>query len=838
MKSTIPKKTPASKRKCALPAVAEAVTKVSRTHKPDDMELEEWQRLLRKQYGEQQEFKLENRGEHPVFSDFYLTNPATGKTYKLAIRGDQPGDNFCTCPDFSINTLGTCKHIEFTLASLKKRRGGARQFANGFHPPYSEVYLSYGLKREIRFRPGSEAPAGLLTFAQRYFDEDGILKERHLLDLHIFLNALSRWKEHQVRCYDDVLAFIAEHQDAAHRTALVDELFMEGIESPLFDTLLKTQLYPYQRQGALFALRAGRCLIGDDMGLGKTIQAIAAAELMGRFYKIEKVLVITPTSLKYQWKSEIERFTDRTAEVIEGLTPQRKMLYGSGAFFKLANYELVHRDLDLIRAWGPDLIILDEAQRIKNWKTRTAQTVKSLESTFAIVLTGTPLENRIEELHSLMEFVDRRHLGPLYRFVHNHRVTDAHGKVIGYRDLEKVRNSLKSAMLRRKKSEVLKQLPGRVDKNFFVPMSKEQMDIHQDFAELVMKMVAKWRRYRFLCEADQRRLQMALASMRMVSDNTWLIDKKTLNGPKLAELEIILQELFQEGKEKAVVFSQWQIMTNLVAQLLEANKIGFVHLNGSVPSKERKGLMTSFRDDPDCRVFLSTDAGGVGLNLQSGSVLINLDIPWNPAVLEQRIGRIHRMGQKKPVRIINFVSRNSIEERILGLLSFKKSLFNGVLDDDGSDVVMLGQSQMEQFMTSVEEATTGLEKADYQIDVEEKEEEQAACVDEAGYALNDQEEQEKPEAVVDTGQKALNDLLEGGARFLMGLSQALAPQKTTSEKGSDGKPEQPLESIVQRFVGKDEATGKPCLKIPIPEPEVVNSIVSGLQQLFKSFSNR
>jgi superfamily II DNA/RNA helicase len=280
------------------------------------------------------------------------------------------------------------------------------------------------------------------------------------------------------------------------------------------------------------------------------------------------------------------------------------------------------------------------------------------------------------------------------------------------------------------------------------------------------------------------------------------------------------------------------MMTNLVAQLLEANKIGFVHLNGSVPSKERKGLMTSFRDDPDCRVFLSTDAGGVGLNLQSGSVLINLDIPWNPAVLEQRIGRIHRMGQKKPVRIINFISRNSIEERILGLLSFKKSLFAGVLDDDGSDVVMMGQSQMEQFMTSVEEATTDLEKAGYQVETEEPEEEQASAVDEAEDVLNDQDEHEKPEVVVDTGQKALNDLLEGGARFLMGLSQALAPQKSATGKGSDGKPEQPLESIVQRFVGKDEATGKPCLKIPIPEPEVVNSIVSGLQQLFKSFSNR
>ena len=147
-------------KKSKLPAVAEAVTRVARTHKPEDMELEEWQRLLRKQFGERQEFKLVNVGSHPVFSDFHLTNPESGKTYRLAIRGDQAGDNYCSCPDFSINTLGTCKHVEFTLATLKKKRGGVRQFESGYRPGYSEVYLSYGLKREVRFRPGANAPSG------------------------------------------------------------------------------------------------------------------------------------------------------------------------------------------------------------------------------------------------------------------------------------------------------------------------------------------------------------------------------------------------------------------------------------------------------------------------------------------------------------------------------------------------------------------------------------------------------------------------------------------------------------------------------------------------------
>jgi len=121
--------------------------KVPRTHKPEELGLEEWQRILRKQYGVEQKFKLENTGDHPIFSEFLLTNTGSGKTYKIAIRGDAPGDNYCSCPDYSINNLGTCKHIEFTLSRLMKRRGAKKAFREGFVQPYSEVYLSYGLKR-------------------------------------------------------------------------------------------------------------------------------------------------------------------------------------------------------------------------------------------------------------------------------------------------------------------------------------------------------------------------------------------------------------------------------------------------------------------------------------------------------------------------------------------------------------------------------------------------------------------------------------------------------------------------------------------------------------------
>ena len=833
---SLPAATKRRTRSAAKDPATPPLPKITRNHKPEGMELEEWQRLLRREFGIQQNFILTNTGDHPVFSDFSLTNPQTGKSYRIAIRGDSPGANFCSCPDYRINNLGTCKHVEFTLEKLKKHEGAEKLFTQGYEPPFSEIYLSYGPRREVRFRRGATPPAALISRVRRFFTTDGVLKESRLLEFPSFLDGV-RLNGHELRQYDDVMAFIAEHQDAAHRRELAASRLPEGIESPLFASLLKTDLFPYQREGALFALTAGRCLLGDDMGLGKTIQALAAAELMARLYGIGKVLIISPTSLKHQWKSEIEKFTDRTAEVIEGLNFQRAPLYKTDTFFKLLNYELVHRDLEQIKEWAPDLIILDEAQRIKNWQTRTAMTVKQLRSTFAIVLTGTPLENRIEELHSLMEFVDCNHLGPLYRFVHNHRVVDGGGKVIGYRNLESVRKSLKGVMLRRKKSEVLKQLPARLDKNLYVPLTPEQAAIHEENREVVAKLVSKWRHNRFLCEADQKRLQAALARMRMAADNTYLVDHETVFGPKLDELATILDEQVLQGGEKVVVFSQWLRMNELVEGVLNRLGIGFVHLNGGIPSKNRKGLMTRFREDPDCKVFLSTDAGGVGLNLQSGSVVVNLDIPWNPAILEQRIARVHRMGQMKGVRVINMVSIGSIEERILDLLRFKKSLFAGVLDDDGADTVMVGESQLESFINSVEEMTDPLTPPDYSATIREQEE----AEEDESTEIVAEERETTDEAVApelapsrtagSLQPDSLSSLIAGGAKFLMSLSEALAQP----EPGKPSSPEEMGQRMVKALgtvVVRDEATGKSCLKIPLPEPEVIQGLFSGLGQLF------
>ena len=680
--------------------------RISHLRKPEEMGLEQWQIALRRQLAQEQNFRLKNIGDEPVFSEFRVTNPRTGGEYRVAIRGEGLGDNYCSCPDFAVNTLGTCKHIEFTLARLRTRSGGKKTLPAGFAPVYSEVYLRYGARRQVVFHAGGGCPAALGKLAGRYFGADGMLTADGYGRFEVFLREAGRF-DHDLRCYDDAMAFVAQVRDQALLRRRIDEAFAGGIRSAGFKKLLKVDLYPYQRKGALFAASAGRSLIADDMGLGKTIQAIAAVEILARTMGLERVLIVCPTSLKHQWKQEIERFSERSAEVVEGMLGRRKALYGTDSFYKIVNYEVIGRDMEAIGRWGPEMVILDEAQRIKNWKTRRAQSVKKLDSRYALVLTGTPLENRLEELHSIVEFVDRFHLGPLFRFLAEHQHVDETGRVVGYHNLGRISQSLEPILIRRTKKEVLSELPPRMEKNFFVPMTPQQQSHHEENREIVAKVVAKWRRYGFLSETDQRRLMIALQNMRMSCNSTYLLDRKTDFGTKADELLQLLAEVFEQPDAKTVVFSQWLGTHEILLDRLKGAKLNHVLFHGGVPGPKRKGLVTQFKEDPGCRVFLSTDAGGVGLNLQQATTVVNMDLPWNPAVLEQRIGRIHRLGQTRPVRVVNFVAQGTIEHGMLSVLSFKKSLFTGVLDG-GKDEVFLGGTRLQRFMESVDTATQAI----------------------------------------------------------------------------------------------------------------------------------
>ncbi len=593
----------------------------------------------------------------------YRVKSSSGKTYRVAMRGPSLFENFCSCPDFAVNTLGTCKHIEALLLELRQqyRKGFARL---RYERTRASLSLHYGETLGVRLLLPSEATAPLLEIASQYFDHDGLLQREYFRHFDQVLEKLRKLEDNAV-VYSDALEFIDRENELAEgldaeRRALGQ---LEKGKLPL-DNLLKVPLYAYQMRGALFAACRGRVVLADDMGLGKTIQAIAAAEMLRRRRGIERVLVVAPASVKYQWKTEIEKFCDLTAQVIDGPMRHRKTLYAKPCFFNLTSYELVLKDIEDMHDLRPDLIILDEAQRIRNWTTATARTIKQLKSRYAFVLTGTPLENKLEEFYSVVEFVDGRRLGPAFRFLKEHRSEDENGKLIGYRGLDRIHQQLEPILLRRTRKEVLTQLPARTDQVFYVRMTPEQAGPYYEQSDLLAAIMRKWQRQRWLSEIDLRRITCLIQNMRMLCNSTFLYDKQTNVSPKLEEFREIIRELAIEEKRKVVVFSEYERMTRLAGEELDKMKIGWVSLHGGVPGPKRGALMERFRNDPKCKVFLSTDAGGVGLNLQAASAVINFEPPWNPARLEQRIGRVHRLGQTHPVQVVHLLTKDSIELRV------------------------------------------------------------------------------------------------------------------------------------------------------------------------------
>ena len=801
-----------------------------------ELNLEEWQFALRKKYAEKNPFGIEKIGRGGVFSEYIVRNPDRKSAYTVAVRSSDNTRNFCDCFDFKTNRLGTCKHIEAVLNHLRSKPRTAALLGQKYEPEYSSVFLDYRGERKIRLRIGTEKSEAFANFRNKYFSGNGenVLLPEKFSEFNIIRNEAMEISS-GFRCYPDALDFILDYRDRQDREERIGNKYGSNDNTSL-NSLLRAKLYPFQQEGIRFAGSAGRCLLADDMGLGKTIQGLGVAELLKKEYGIGKVLIICPTSLKYQWKSEIEKFTGSSVRVIEGLPHKRYEQYRGDEFYKIVSYHMASNDVMEISSGFPDFIILDEAQRIKNFLTKTARNIKRIPSTYAIVLTGTPLENKLEELYSVTQFLDPFILGPYHEFLARHQVKSESGKITGYRDLNAIGEKLSGMMLRRKKSEVLLQLPGRMDKMLLVSMTEKQLEFHEEFKSIVATLVHKWRRLGFLPEKDRLRLMINLNMMRMVCDSTFILDQESRHDTKIDELMNILQEIFSEGDEKVVVFSQWERMTRIVAGELDELGVGYEYLHGGVPGVKRKALLDNFNNDPDKRVFLSTDAGGTGLNLQSASYMVNLDIPWNPAVLEQRIGRIHRIGQKKKVSVINMVSAGTIEHRMTEVLKFKSSLAEGVLDK-GEDVIFMGESKFNKLMNTVEGIMPDTTAVPADETVEEKHlvvEDDNILEKESSQELTEPStlfEEEKDRVPVFAGEtsketQVITDpqvLIKNGLNFFTGLTKILGNPEATRK-------------LVSTIVARDEKDGKTYLKLPVESEKAVENVLGLIGNLMKNLN--
>lgn len=839
---------------------------ISHIVKPEKMSLEEWQVKLRQQVSKTERFVIDSVDEELCPGEYIVSNPEKHNEYKVVYRGANSEWNYCSCMDFKTSRLGTCKHIE----AVKKWFGGKR----GVHvhreiPPYTSVYLSYRGERCVKIRIGSDNKEAYEHLAKDYFDENHVLKEAAYAHIGSFLKQ-ARQISDTFRCYKDAIDFIVDIREKATRKKIVDTY-----DDQKLDELLKVTLYPYQKEGIRFAAKAGKAIIADEMGLGKTIQAIGTAELLRKEGLVGSVLILCPTSLKYQWRSEIKKFTDADVYVIEGSHLKRKESYNRPEPYKIISYNSAANDIKILGGLQTDMLIMDEVQRLKNWNTQISRAARKIESDYSVILSGTPLENKLDELYSIVEFVDNFRLAPYYLFKEKHIIQDETGKVLGYQNLNDIGKQLGDILIRRRKKDVKLQMPKRMDKNLFVPMTKEQMGMHQEWQNSVRMLVLKWRKMHFLSDKDRKRLLLFLSQMRMVCDSSYILDQKTRYDTKVDECVNIISDIISEEGEKVVVFSQWERMTRLVAKELEKNGIGFEYLHGGVPSEKRKNLVDNFMNEPSSRVFLSTDAGSTGLNLQAAATIINIDLPWNPAVLEQRIGRIYRLGQQNNIQVINLVAPHSIEEGMLGKLRFKTSMFEGVLDD-GEDTVFISDDKFTKMMetvsgiveevdenTSSADADTAEDSVASTVSIEKEEKPKAASNEQKKEAMNDNvasskdissdaTESEVTKSTVDTGELDSStetktsegkdghtksnahqtqgtgtshhptqpkDLVVQGVSFLSGLAETLKSPEATA-------------LLVDSIVEKDEQTGETSIKIPVESKETVANLFSLIGKIF------
>ena len=785
--------------------------------KSEELSYEEIKRQAiedRKKKAQTENFKVRfgetYKGEHLVINN-------KEKEYVVTVHNPLKETGHCSCPDFNTNKLDSCKHLLYFYNQIKTQKDFNLRIKKE-KSPYIHLYWSSALGKPTYFYDRN-LPKSLSEGFETYFDNNALYKKDDLGYLYYLLENVKNKKNVKIdtHLFQKIEEVLLQKEIKENKDKIKPDL-----------SVVNAKLYPYQKDGVNFAIFKKSTIIADEMGLGKTLQAIAIALLKREIFNMEKVLIICPASLKEQWKREIERFTNETAIVISGSKTKRQEMYKlNKEFFIITNYEAVLRDNMVIRRYKPDLIILDEAQRIKNFETKTAQCIKSIPHKQSLVISGTPLVNKLEDLYSIVQFADPSLFSPLWEFASDHFILkrDKKNKVFGYKNLKMINEKLKPLVIRRKKEEVLKDLPEQVTNNYYIDLTDEQIEIHQGYLASLLPILNK----KFLTPIDMQRIQQLLTGMRMVCNSTFLIDRKTNLSPKLTELEPLLRDIILENKRKVVVFSEWTTMTFLIGKTLSEMGISFVEFTGKIPVAKRQNLINEFNQNPECHVFLSTDAGGVGLNLQTADCVVNFELPWNPAKLNQRIGRVIRIGQKsKCINVINFIAKDSIEEKIHAGNQLKQELFDGVFEASTDKVEFSSEKRAElinkvRAMLNEDPIVPKKESADpedipeatphflnpkaledEQIDITTEEEESAdEAVSDIQEPTNEKDIKEcEPASTLATTEK-MEEVLDNGMKFLNGLMVM-----------GTGKPL--MQDNQEKAISINKETGEVTMKFKLP----------------------
>ncbi|MCU0709001.1 MAG: DEAD/DEAH box helicase, partial [Pirellula sp.] len=448
---------------------------------------------------------------------------------------------------------------------------------------------------------------------------------------------------------------------------------------PQLPSHLNATLRDYQVEGFRWMRRLAEWGVGgilaDDMGLGKTVQTLAV--ILDRASQ-GPCLVIAPTSVAFNWMREIERFAPSLQPSLYRETDRNDFLTQLGPnHVVVCSYGLALRDADKLKDIQWNTLILDEAQAIKNSRSKTAQAIASIPSDWSLALTGTPIENHLGELWSLFHVVAPGVFGGWDSF-RNRFASPIERDGDEERRLA-LRNRIQPFVLRRTKGEVLRDLPARTESNLYVELSPAE---RKRYDQVRLSALTEALNIAKLPDIQDQRFKILalLTRLRQLACNPKLIDPAWSEGSaKLDLLRDTLKELKDEG-HRVLVFSQFVQHLQLIRRMLEEEKISYQYLDGSTPADQRAREVDAFQNG-DATVFLiSLKAGGTGLNLTAADYVIHMDPWWNPAVEDQATDRAHRIGQTKPVIVYRIIAQGTIEEEILKLHDSKRDLIAGVLD--------------------------------------------------------------------------------------------------------------------------------------------------------------
>ena len=477
---------------------------------------------------------------------------------------------------------------------------------------------------------------------------------------------------------------------AEQRSQLVDGALgvwaRPGFETFICQPRLRFEPFPYQLEAAARVLRhmQGRAILADEVGLGKTIEAgIVLSELRLRGLA-GRVLVLTPAGLVGQWREELERKFALPCEIADAgwLAAARGDLAAGSAPVVIASLGAARRErlAAELTAESWDLVIADEAHRLKNARSASARLARSLRARYLLLLTATPIENRLADLFQLVSLVRPGLLGDAAAFRSRHGRGDG-GAV---RNVASLQLALRELMVRHRRSEITVMLPRRLAETLRVTPSSREADLYGAIARRVRAEArdAPSARMLALRSAQQLAGSSPWACARVLAKLGWedlAARADTISSSAKADALIEVLRRHLERAEKVVVFTAFRRTLEALSELAGAHGIDAAVYHGSLNRAEKDAAVTRFAEHAP--VLLSTEAAGEGRNLQFCHVMVNFDLPWNPMQIEQRLGRIHRIGQRHDVHLTNLVSRGTIEERLLEVLQAKINLFELVVGE-------------------------------------------------------------------------------------------------------------------------------------------------------------